>query len=104
YRAQPRSRGQHPVGDPGQVRDAPRDRRARVDQRGELALPHELAPPRARAHPDRPDLSDRRLLRRPSRGLQIHHGELEQAQIHLSHPAPPPPPPPPPRPPPPPTR
>src|SRR5262249_39754738 len=99
HRAQPRSRGQHPVGDPGQVRDTRRDRRARVDQRGELALPHELAPPPARAHPDRPDLGDRRLLRRPSCRLQIHHGDLDQPPTARRPPPPPPPAPPPPPPP-----
>src|ERR1700677_2252382 len=64
-----RGGGQHPVGDPGQVLDRRGDRRARVDQRGELSLTP------AAADPDRPDLRDRRRLRRPAGGLQVDHGE-----------------------------
>src|SRR5580692_6629156 len=74
-RGHPRCRGQHPVGDSGQVLDARRDRRAGVDQRGELSL----AP--AAADPDRADLGDRSRLRRPARRLQVDDGELDLGQL-----------------------
>src|SRR5260370_6130270 len=74
-RREPRRRGQQPVADPGQVLDTRRHRDTRVDQRGELAL----APPAA--HPDRRDLRDRRYPRRPPRGLQVDHRELQLREL-----------------------
>src|SRR5271166_1242588 len=89
HRAQPRGRGQHPVGDPGQVRDARRNRYARVDQPGELALPQAPTHLPIPLHSHRPDLRDRRHPRRPPRSLQVHHCELHPAELDLSQLPPP---------------
>jgi hypothetical protein len=69
-----RGRRHHRLGDPGQDRDERRDRRAGVDQRGEL--PEALAA----AHLDRADLGDAGVLGRPTVRLQVQHHERDLAQ------------------------
>ena len=66
--------GDHGVGDAGQGDDVGRDQPARVDQGGELAA--DLAA----AQPDRADLGDAVRVRRPSRGLHVHHDEVQRPE------------------------
>jgi len=66
--------GDHRGGDPGQSGDEGGDRRARVDQRLELAQD------RTAAHLDRADLGDRGTVRRPAGGLEVDDDERHLGQ------------------------